>query len=59
MVVAIFPTKRDDRYNAVKKLCCVETPVPSQVDYYAVSVFSSPGYCPLCHDQYLITLNLS
>ncbi|XP_065176641.1 piwi-like protein 1 [Sycon ciliatum] len=30
MVVSIFPTKRDDRYNAVKKLCCVESPVPSQ-----------------------------
>jgi len=31
MVVAIFPTSRDDRYNAFKKLCCVEAPVPSQV----------------------------
>ncbi|XP_064633620.1 piwi-like protein 1 [Lineus longissimus] len=29
-VVTIFPTKRDDRYSAVKKLCCVEQPVPSQ-----------------------------
>ena len=31
MVVAIMPTPRDDRYSAVKKLCCVEQPVPSQV----------------------------
>lgn len=31
MVVVIFPTKRDDRYNAVKKLCCLECPIPSQV----------------------------
>lgn len=31
MVVTIFPTSRDDRYNAIKKLCCVECPVPSQV----------------------------
>ena len=31
MVVIIFPTSRDDRYSAVKKLCCVESPVPSQV----------------------------
>jgi aubergine-like protein len=31
LVVIIFPTRRDDRYNAVKKLCCVESPVPSQV----------------------------
>lgn len=33
MVVIIFPTSRDDRYAAVKKLCCVECPVPSQVAY--------------------------
>jgi aubergine-like protein len=31
MIVIIFPTSRDDRYAAVKKLCCVESPVPSQV----------------------------
>ncbi|XP_067134684.1 piwi-like protein Ago3 isoform X2 [Centruroides vittatus] len=31
IVVVIFPTARDDRYSAIKKLCCVEMPVPSQV----------------------------
>ena len=31
LIVVIFPTSRDDRYAAVKKLCCVEQPVPSQV----------------------------
>lgn len=31
LVVFIFPTPRDDRYSAVKKLCCVEMPVASQV----------------------------
>lgn len=31
MVVIIFPSKRDDRYAAVKKLCCVDRPIPSQV----------------------------
>ena len=31
IVVTIFPTSRDDRYSAVKKLCYVEHPVPSQV----------------------------
>ncbi|KAJ8319428.1 hypothetical protein KUTeg_004519 [Tegillarca granosa] len=31
MVVIICPTSRDDRYSAIKKLCCVECPVPSQV----------------------------
>jgi len=31
LVVTIFPSSRDDRYNAIKKLCCVDYPVPSQV----------------------------
>ena len=31
LVVTIFPTSRDDRYSAVKKLCCIDSPVPSQV----------------------------
>lgn len=31
IVVIIFPTARDDRYSAIKKLCCVDMPVPSQV----------------------------
>lgn len=30
LVVCIFPTSRDDRYNAFKRLCCVDKPVPSQ-----------------------------
>jgi len=31
IVVIVMPTSRDDRYNAVKKLCCTEIPVASQV----------------------------
>lgn len=31
VVVVICPTSRDDRYAAIKKICCAETPVPSQV----------------------------
>ncbi|KAH8034243.1 hypothetical protein HPB51_021956 [Rhipicephalus microplus] len=31
VIVIIFPTSRDDRYSAVKRLCCVDMPVPSQV----------------------------
>ncbi|XP_045537289.1 piwi-like protein Ago3 isoform X2 [Papilio machaon] len=31
LVVAICPTIRDDRYSAIKKICCVDNPVPSQV----------------------------
>ncbi|XP_069699949.1 piwi-like protein Ago3 isoform X2 [Periplaneta americana] len=31
LVVIIFPTARDDRYAAVKKLCCADMPIASQV----------------------------
>ena len=31
LVCAVMPTPRDDRYAAVKKFCCVEQPVASQV----------------------------
>lgn len=31
IVVIICPTSRDDRYAAIKKVCCSEIPVPSQV----------------------------
>jgi aubergine-like protein len=37
LVVIIFPTARDDRYSAVKKLCCSEMPVASQVSSLLVS----------------------
>lgn len=31
LVVAICPTSRDDRYAAIKKTCCIDLPIPSQV----------------------------
>ncbi|CAG9788648.1 unnamed protein product [Diatraea saccharalis] len=31
LIVAICPTARDDRYAAIKKICCADNPVPSQV----------------------------
>lgn len=31
LVVPICPTSRDDRYSAIKKTCCVDHPIPSQV----------------------------
>ena len=31
MVVVILSSKRKDRYDAVKRICCLEFPVPSQV----------------------------
>lgn len=33
IVVIICPTSRDDRYAAIKKVCCVEIPIPSQVSF--------------------------
>lgn len=33
IVVCICPTSRDDRYNAIKKICCAESPIPSQVQH--------------------------
>ncbi|XP_063537171.1 piwi-like protein Ago3 isoform X1 [Cydia strobilella] len=31
LVVCMCPTSRDDRYAAIKRICCAENPVPSQV----------------------------
>jgi len=31
IVVCIVPNNRKDRYDAIKKICCVERPIPSQV----------------------------
>lgn len=31
IAVCIVPTMRDDRYAAIKKVCCAEIPIPSQV----------------------------
>ncbi|VDI77989.1 aubergine [Mytilus galloprovincialis] len=31
MALCILPTNRKDRYDAIKKFCCVDHPVPSQV----------------------------
>ena len=31
LVVAVVPTERDDRYNAIKQLCYIDSPVGSQV----------------------------
>lgn len=30
MVIVVLPGNRKDRYDSIKKLCCVEQPVPSQ-----------------------------
>ena len=30
-VVIMVPSQREDRYSAIKKVCCVDMPIPSQV----------------------------
>ena len=45
IVVVIFPSQRDDRYSSIKKLCCVENPVPSQVRYKPTITFTEKSYC--------------
>lgn len=36
LVVIIFPNQREDRYNAVKRICCAEFGIPSQVMKYII-----------------------
>lgn len=38
LVVIIFPNLREDRYNAVKKICCAQIGIPSQVIYLLLIV---------------------
>lgn len=47
LVMFIMPTRRDDRYNGVKKLVCCECPVPSQVSTFWGAAFSCIKEC-LC-----------
>lgn len=35
LVVIIFPNLREDRYNAVKRICCADLGIPSQVINYS------------------------
>lgn len=34
IIVLICPTNRDDRYAAIKKVCCSELPIPTQVNFF-------------------------
>lgn len=37
IVVIIFPNQREDRYNAVKRICCAQIGIPSQVITYTTN----------------------
>ena len=43
IVVIIFPMARTDKYSAVKKLCCIVEPIPSQV-YYFIFIYEFIKY---------------
>lgn len=47
LVVVIFPNQREDRYNAVKRICCSEIGIPSQVIEY-ISYYKSILYQIVC-----------
>ena len=36
IVMVVIPNNKGEHYHAVKKLCCIEKPVPSQVMTYSV-----------------------
>lgn len=39
LIVIIFPNQREDRYNAVKRICCAQIGIPSQVTYILSYLF--------------------
>lgn len=41
IIVIICPSSRDDRYAAIKKVCCSELPIPTQVNYFLFSEINS------------------
>lgn len=47
LIVIIFPNQREDRYNAVKRICCSELGIPSQVIKY-ISNYKSLLYQIVC-----------
>ncbi|KAM7028575.1 piwi-like protein 2 [Acridotheres tristis] len=56
LLLCIIPGGRDDIYGAVKKLCCVQTPVPSQV-INAQSLTGHPGKIKSVVQKVLLQIN--
>lgn len=38
IIVALVPNNKKDRYDAIKKHCCIDQPIPSQVSVVPVSL---------------------
>uniref|UniRef100_A0A8C9MRR2 Piwi-like protein 2 n=1 Tax=Serinus canaria TaxID=9135 RepID=A0A8C9MRR2_SERCA len=56
LLLCIIPGGRDDVYGAIKKLCCVQSPVPSQV-INAQSLMGHPGKIRSVVQKVLLQLN--
>ncbi|OWK50780.1 Piwi-like protein 2 [Lonchura striata] len=56
LLLCIIPGGRDDVYGAIKKLCCVQTPVPSQV-INAQSLTGHPGKIRSVVQKVLLQMN--
>ncbi|XP_044863624.1 piwi-like protein 2 isoform X2 [Mauremys mutica] len=56
MVVCIITGTRDDLYGAIKKLCCVQSPVPSQV-INARTIMTQPNKLRSIAQKILLQIN--
>ncbi|XP_071435063.1 piwi-like protein 2 [Pithys albifrons albifrons] len=56
LLLCIIPRNRDDLYRAIKKLCCVRTPVPSQV-ISAQTLMGHPGKLRSVVQKVLLQIN--
>ncbi|NWH96952.1 PIWL2 protein, partial [Tichodroma muraria] len=56
LLLCIIPSSRDDIYGAIKKLCCVQSPVPSQV-INAQSLMGHPGKIRSVVQKVLLQIN--
>ncbi|NWR93370.1 PIWL2 protein, partial [Furnarius figulus] len=56
LLLCIIPRNRDDLYGAIKKLCCVQAPVPSQV-ISAQSLMGHPGKIRSVVQKVLLQIN--
>ncbi|NWZ17400.1 PIWL2 protein, partial [Agelaius phoeniceus] len=56
LLLCIIPGGRDDIYGAIKKLCCVQSPVPSQV-INAQSLVGHPGKIRSVVQKVLLQIN--
>ncbi|NXN92124.1 PIWL2 protein, partial [Rhinopomastus cyanomelas] len=56
MVLCIISSSREDLYSAIKKLCCVQSPVPSQV-INAQTFTSHPGKMRVLVQKVLLQMN--